>query len=221
MHTLKSLALASVAVLALSVAARADAINLTATVDGVAAGSASSPDGSLTVTNQSFGAFNLNSLSINSQTFLSSPGVLSSNTLDVDQTTTGTHTLVLDITATGLAGPNALENFLSSFSVSGQSAGWSVVERTTINGTTLATTPVFTGVSDAASSINAAFAGTTFTADEHYTIMSVGEGSFNGGIDISVSAVPEPSTWGMMLLGFVGLGFMFRNRRKLVGPLAA
>jgi hypothetical protein len=196
-------------------AAYADAINLTATVDGVAAGSASSPDGSLTVTNQSFGAFNLNSLSINSQTFLAPPGVLSSNTLDVDQTTTGNHTLVLDIVATGLSGPNALENFLSSFSVSGQTAGWSVVERTTIEGVTLATTPVFTGVSDSASSINAAFAGTTFTADEHYTITSVGEGSFNGGIDISVSAVPEPSTWGMMLLGFVGLAFAFRNRRKL------
>jgi hypothetical protein len=212
---MKKLLLASVFALAVG-PAFADAINLTATVDGVAAGSASSPDGSLTVTNQSFGAFNLNSLSINSQTFLSSPGVLSSNTLDVDQTTTGNHTLQLDIVATGLAGPNAVQDFLSSFSVSGQSAGWSVVETTTINGVPLAATGLFTGVSDSASSINAAFAGTTFTADEHYTIMSVGEGSFNGGIDISVSAVPEPATWGMMLLGFVGLAFMFRQQRRKV-----
>jgi hypothetical protein len=31
-----------------------------------------------------------------------------------------------------------------------------------------------------------------------------------------ISAVPEPSTWAMMLLGFVGLGFAFRqSRRKL------
>jgi hypothetical protein len=213
---MKKLLLASVFALAVS-PALADAINLTATVDGVAAGSASSPDGSLTVTNQSFGAFNLNSLSINSQTFLSPPGVLSSNTLDVDQTTTGNHTLVLDIVATGLAGPNALQDFLSSFSVSGQTAGWSVVERTTINGALLATTPVFTGVSDSASSINGAFAGTTFTADEHYTIMSVGEGSFNGGIDIAVAAVPEPATWAMLLLGFAGLGFMFRRHQRVLG----
>jgi PEP-CTERM motif len=28
-------------------------------------------------------------------------------------------------------------------------------------------------------------------------------------------AVPEPSTWAMMLLGFVGLGFAFRSRRKV------
>jgi hypothetical protein len=207
-------ALAAASALSMS-AAYADAINLTATVDGVAAGSASSPDGSLTVTNQSFGVFNLNSLSINSETFLAPPGILSSNTLDVDQTATGTHTLVLDITATGLAGPNALQDFLSSFSVSGQTAGWSVIERTTINGVTLATTPLFTGVSDSAFSTNAAFAGALFTADEHYTITSVGEGSFNGGIDIS-AAVPEPSTWGMMLLGFVGLAFAFHKRRRVL-----
>jgi hypothetical protein len=212
---MKKILLASVFALAVG-PAMADAINLTATVDGVAAGSASSPDGSLTITNQAFGVFNLNSLSINSATFLAPPGVLSSNTLDVDQGTSGTHTLVLDIVATGLAGPNALENFLSSFSVSGQSAGWSVVESTTINGSLLATTPVFTGVSDSASSINAAFAGATFTADEHYIIHSVGQGSFNGGIDIAVAAVPEPATWGMMLLGFVGLAFAFRNRRRVL-----
>jgi hypothetical protein len=29
------------------------------------------------------------------------------------------------------------------------------------------------------------------------------------------SAVPEPATWGMLLLGFIGLGFAFRNRRKI------
>jgi hypothetical protein len=30
----------------------------------------------------------------------------------------------------------------------------------------------------------------------------------------NVSAVPEPATWGMMLLGFVGLGFAFRQSRR-------
>jgi hypothetical protein len=32
----------------------------------------------------------------------------------------------------------------------------------------------------------------------------------------TASAVPEPSTWGMMLLGFVGLGFAFLQRRRKV-----
>jgi PEP-CTERM motif len=30
------------------------------------------------------------------------------------------------------------------------------------------------------------------------------------------SGVPEPSTWAMMLLGFVGLGFAFRQSRRKV-----
>ena len=32
----------------------------------------------------------------------------------------------------------------------------------------------------------------------------------------NVSSVPEPSTWAMMLLGFVGLGFAFRQSRRKV-----
>jgi hypothetical protein len=31
------------------------------------------------------------------------------------------------------------------------------------------------------------------------------------------SAVPEPSTWAMMLIGFIGLAWAFRNRRRVVG----
>jgi len=33
---------------------------------------------------------------------------------------------------------------------------------------------------------------------------------------VSTSAVPEPATWGMMLLGFVGLAFAFRQSRRKV-----
>jgi hypothetical protein len=32
----------------------------------------------------------------------------------------------------------------------------------------------------------------------------------------TVAAVPEPSTWAMMLLGFLGLGFAFRQSRRKV-----
>ena len=34
--------------------------------------------------------------------------------------------------------------------------------------------------------------------------------------DIAAPGVPEPATWGMMLLGFVGLGFAFRQSRRKV-----
>jgi hypothetical protein len=33
----------------------------------------------------------------------------------------------------------------------------------------------------------------------------------------NISAVPEPSTWAMLMLGFAGLGFM-AYRRKQTGP---
>jgi hypothetical protein len=33
-------------------------------------------------------------------------------------------------------------------------------------------------------------------------------------ISTPASAVPEPSTWAMMLLGFAGLGFAFRQSRR-------
>jgi hypothetical protein len=32
----------------------------------------------------------------------------------------------------------------------------------------------------------------------------------------SVAAIPEPSTWAMMLIGFFGLGFAFRQSRRKV-----
>jgi hypothetical protein len=35
-----------------------------------------------------------------------------------------------------------------------------------------------------------------------------------GTFEATVSAVPEPSTWAMMLLGFCGLGFAFRQSRR-------
>jgi hypothetical protein len=41
--------------------------------------------------------------------------------------------------------------------------------------------------------------------------------SSSGTIVATISAVPEPSTWAMMILGFCGLGFM-AYRRKPNGP---
>jgi hypothetical protein len=37
-------------------------------------------------------------------------------------------------------------------------------------------------------------------------------------VDYVLAAIPEPSTWAMMLIGFAGLGFAgYRQRQKLVG----
>ena len=40
-------------------------------------------------------------------------------------------------------------------------------------------------------------------------------GSLGGTVTIT-AAVPEPATWGMMLLGFPGIGMALRRRRRLV-----
>jgi hypothetical protein len=45
-----------------------------------------------------------------------------------------------------------------------------------------------------------------------------GTGSIAG--STIAAGVPEPSTWAMMLTGFVGLGYVGHRRRK-AGPLAA
>jgi hypothetical protein len=41
-------------------------------------------------------------------------------------------------------------------------------------------------------------------------------GAFSAVLDVA-PAVPEPSTWAMMIVGFCGLGFM-AHRRKQNGP---
>jgi hypothetical protein len=42
------------------------------------------------------------------------------------------------------------------------------------------------------------------------------QGPFNAAFTLTGTTVPEPSTWAMMLLGFAGLGFAFRQSRRKV-----
>ena len=41
------------------------------------------------------------------------------------------------------------------------------------------------------------------------------QGPFNAAFSLTGSTVPEPATWAMMLFGFLGLGFVFKQRRKV------
>jgi predicted TIM-barrel enzyme len=41
----------------------------------------------------------------------------------------------------------------------------------------------------------------------------------SGNATLTISGVPEPSTWAMMILGFAGVGFMAYRRRNNVAPL--
>ena len=55
---------------------------------------------------------------------------------------------------------------------------------------------------------------------DHFTLLDVG-GTITDfehyRIDVAASAVPEPGTWAMMLIGFIGLAYAFRSRRRVVG----
>jgi hypothetical protein len=54
--------------------------------------------------------------------------------------------------------------------------------------------------------------GPNFDLTFGYTLVADGPGGF--GFDLAIGgAVPEPSTWAMMLVGFAGLGFMGSRRR--------
>ena len=44
---------------------------------------------------------------------------------------------------------------------------------------------------------------------------------FSSGVGNSVAAVPEPTTWAMMLLGFAGIGFMAYRRKSKPALMAA
>jgi hypothetical protein len=56
---------------------------------------------------------------------------------------------------------------------------------------------------------------TTFSETEKFVITFTGAGGVEANSQIA-TAVPEPATWGMMLLGFAGLGFAFRQSRRKV-----
>jgi hypothetical protein len=210
------LPLAGAALVALTAPGKAATIDVLAMVDGKLAYSDSSSTGTLTP--PPFFPIGVYTNSLTIQTSVA-PDVLRTRMLNINQTAGGSHQLIIHIGAQGLSGPNALTNWLSTFSVNQLTTGWSVQEQTFINGVLLADT----GVLDAASVsafTGAAAVGGLFNADVTYIINSVGIGNFLGGIDVSVAdiavaAVPEPATWSMMILGFAGIGFMaYRRSRK-------
>jgi hypothetical protein len=69
---------------------------------------------------------------------------------------------------------------------------------------------------------------TTYTVDvtaasSSTTLLFAGyqDPAYNGLDNVSVSEVPEPSTWAMMLLGFAGIGFMAYRRKPKPVLMAA
>lgn len=57
-----------------------------------------------------------------------------------------------------------------------------------------------------------AFTATGATENVSFAVANIGSDASIGVNSVSVSAVPEPSTWAMLLIGFAGLGFAAARR---------
>jgi len=122
------------------------------------------------------------------------------------------------------AGSYALSFYLSGNPDGGPST--KTVE-VTIGSVVIPFTYTVTGA-NSASNMNYALKTVNFTLNSLATIpLSFrsldGEGSPFGGVigDVSISAIPEPTTWAMMIIGFCGLGMMaYRRKSKAALHLA-
>jgi PEP-CTERM motif len=67
------------------------------------------------------------------------------------------------------------------------------------------------------------FSGQTTTIDPNLFAISFSDPHVGGGVSgtFNVAAVPEPSTWAMMILGFAGVGFMAYRRKSKAALMAA
>ena len=62
---------------------------------------------------------------------------------------------------------------------------------------------------------------TAATGPNNYTLDGTNPNSYNPSVtgELTVTAVPEASTWAMMILGFFGMGFMAYRRKSAVSGL--
>lgn len=98
---------------------------------------------------------------------------------------------------TGQIGSSVDTTFLSASFDNGVSVfNVPVLQSGVIELASLANVPIFTGNTNILS----------------LTFRSNGNGSYGG--NLSFQPVPEPATWAMMLVGFAGIGFAMRRRRK-------
>lgn len=142
-----------------------------------------------------------------------------SNTIDVQETGSGTHTLLVYVTEQGLSSPTGIANFLSSFTSNTQSAN-TVLLKTMIS----TTNALFTGSNLDSQTFNASAGNQTGSSEDLtpslsspysltalFEITTTGSGQ-SANLTIDISSLPEPAS--MALLGIALLGFGVIRRRN-------
>jgi hypothetical protein len=206
------------------VAAHATLITVDISADGGLVHTFTSTD-TANVVGESVGVFNINNVSVFSAPNAAPPNVLlDSNTLNANTLVADglTHTLAIDITATGVSSLTGLQTLTSSFDTAGLPFNWSVMESTDINGVPVDST-TFNSPPQANSidKLSAVLFTTPLVASEHYLLTTNGTtGDANSGIEMSVVAAPGP-TLGSGLPGFALtlLGAIMLWRRRLAVSL--
>jgi PEP-CTERM motif len=110
--------------------------------------------------------------------------------------------------------PNTITMNWYADSADGQGGIGGATPGTDVNTFTNSATSALQGFSTSASGAFDAAGPVSMTMSASYTLKGKGV-LLNRGFDESLSVVPEPSTWAMMLLGFAGLGYAaFRRAAK-------
>jgi hypothetical protein len=180
--------------------------------------------------NGSYGAFHItNALGLDTGGNPSSPNFGSSATVGTKGALATAETITIYVEEVGLTGPS--EAFQVGLTGNFLSAGWTAVE--TAYETSGAAPPppwvtanplfshMFTGtnVAVAENGIGAAASGAFYTLTEKYVITAPAS-DMSGHVlltenVITTPVIPEPATWGMLVIGFVGLGYAaFRRNVK-------
>jgi hypothetical protein len=126
---------------------------------------------------------------------------------------------VLDVyvTVTDLA--HVPNHFDSSFAVNVMPKNWTVTARTYANannalwgtGGTLLSSHTFGGIGVYEDLGEVPFGSGPYSLTARYTITAPTRGEALA--TISIAAIPEPTSWALMILGFGGAGYMIRRRR--------
>jgi hypothetical protein len=180
---------------------------------------ASSNTGIVSVSGLSFGNFTVNATGTANPP-LTGNDLLEAQTLSIQTTASGSNTLDVFVTVSGLTGPvSAAQQFLSGLTSNILTPGWTVQELTLLSasnqlwglsGTQLASN-TFNAIGNDSVLFSTGTGAGPYSLTAEFIITTNGSGNTNDTIDIS--AVPLPAALPLLATGLVGLWGVSRRRK--------